>query len=122
MFRGFPVQRSAEPHPPTSALITAKSGPGTAIGAPLLIASGKAQSDRVHRITLLLLLVVPLVGCAGGPQALGITGPRGTSLGTTTGPPPGEDPLDSPNAYQSGTRYSPSPGPTTGSGHYWGYN
>jgi len=80
------------------------------------------QSNRVHRVTLFLLLLLPLAGCAGGPEALGITGPQGSNLGTTFGPAPGEDPLDSPNAFQSGTRYSPSTGPTTGSGHYWGYN
>jgi hypothetical protein len=89
---------------------------------PLFTAADKAQTYHVNRLTLLLLLVLPLAGCAGGPQALGITGPRGSSLGTTAGPQPGEDPLDSPNAYQAGTRYSPSSGPTTGSGHYWGYN
>ena len=76
----------------------------------------------MYRVTLPLLLLLLLAGCAGGPQALGITGPQGSSLGTTPGPSPGEDPLDSPNAFQSGTRYSPSTSPTTGSGHYWGYN
>ena len=76
----------------------------------------------MYRVTLPLLLLLLLAGCAGGPQALGITGPQGSSLGTTPGPSPGEDPLDSPDAFQSGTRYSPSARPTTGSGHYWGYN
>lgn len=80
------------------------------------------QIDCVRRATVLLWFLLPLAGCAGGPQALGITGPRGSSLGTTPGPLPGEDPLDNPNAFQSGTRYSPSTGPTTGSGNYWGYN
>jgi hypothetical protein len=97
-------------------------GPGAAIVTALSTRIGKAQTDRVNRIALLLLLVLPFAGCASGPEALGVTGPRGSSLGTTPGPLPGQDPFDSPNAFQSGTRYSPSPGPTTGSGHYWGYN
>lgn len=70
----------------------------------------------------LLLILLPLAGCAGGPQTLGITGPRGTDPAALPGPPPGEDPLDNPNAFQSGTRYSPSSGPSTGAGNYWGYN
>jgi hypothetical protein len=76
----------------------------------------------VRQVTLLLMVLLALAGCAGGPQALGITGPGGSSLGTTAAPPPGQDPMDNPNTFQSGTRYSPSSGPTTGSGRYWGYN
>lgn len=74
---------------------------------------------RVLPVPLLLLL---LAGCAGGPRALGITGPQGSSFGTAPGPPTGGDPLDNPSALESGTRYAPSIAPTTGSGRYWGYN
>jgi len=95
---------------------------GTAFASALFTRADKAHTDCVYRAMLLLLLPLLLAGCAGGPRALGITGPQGSNLGTTPGPAPGEDPLDSPNAFQSGTRYSPSSGPTTGSGHYWGYN
>jgi hypothetical protein len=94
----------------------------TANASALFTRANKVQSNRVRQVTLLLLVLFALAGCAGGPQALGITGPRDSSLGTTPPPPPGQDPLDSPNTFQSGTRYSPSTGPTTGSGRYWGYN
>jgi hypothetical protein len=99
-----------------------KAGHRPANGWALFTSVDKAHTFPVRQMTLLLLLLLPLAGCAGGPQALGITGPRDSSLGTTAAPPPGQDPLDSPNAFQSGTRYSPSTGPTTGSGRYWGYN
>ena len=71
---------------------------------------------------ILLALPLLLACCTAGPQALGITGP-GTE---GAAPPPVEaapvDPLDNPNALQSGGRYGPSYVPTTGSGDYWGYN
>ena len=76
----------------------------------------------MRRVPLLLMLLLPLAGCAGGPQALGITGPHGSTLGRIPGPAAGQDPLDNPNALDSGTRYAPGIKPTTGSGRYWGYN
>jgi hypothetical protein len=97
-------------------------GHGAASGPALFISAHKAQSYSVRKVTSLLLLLLPFAGCAGGPEALGITGPQGSSLGTTAPPPAGQDPLESPNTFQSGTRYSPSSGPTTGSGRFWGYN
>ncbi len=108
--------------PQTPAVREVKAGDGAAIGSALFSGANKAQTNPMRQVTLLLLLLLPLAGCAGGPQALGITGPRGSSLGTTAPPPAGQDPLDSPNSFQSGTRYSPSSGPTTGSGRFWGYN
>jgi len=72
-----------------------------------------------HALLLPLLL---LAGCAGGPAALGITGPHGSTLGTAPAPRPGTDPLDNPNALQSGVRYGPSMAPTTGGGRFWGYD
>lgn len=70
------------------------------------------------RAIALLLTLLPLVACAGGPQALGITGPQDSTLGAT--PPPAADPMENPNLMQSGVRYAPSAAPTTGSGRYWG--
>jgi hypothetical protein len=72
------------------------------------------------RVIAILLLVLPLAGCAAGPQALGITGPQGSTLGNT--PPSSQDIFDNPNGMQSGDRYGPSAAPTTGSGRYWGNN
>jgi hypothetical protein len=76
----------------------------------------------MRRAGVLSLLLLSLAGCADGPAALGITGPQGSTVGVQAQPPSTEDPLDNPNALQSGVRYAPSPGPTTGSGHYWGYD
>ncbi|HEY1934150.1 MAG TPA: hypothetical protein VGG99_19245 [Acetobacteraceae bacterium] len=69
------------------------------------------------RIIAMLALVL-LAGCAEGPQALGITGPEGSTLGST--PPSEQDLFDNPNVLQSGERYGPSSAPTTGKGRYWG--
>ena len=63
-----------------------------------------------------------LAGCAGGPGALGITGPQGSTLLAQPPAQPAEDPLENPNTLQSGVRYGPGPGPTTGGGHFWGYD
>lgn len=76
------------------------------------------------RVAVLALLLL-LAGCAGGPQALGITGPQGESAKPQ--PPPGAeaapvDPLDNPDIMQSGGRYGPGYVPTTGGGSFWGYN
>lgn len=70
------------------------------------------------RAVVLVVLLLPLAACAEGPQAFGITGPQGSTLGTT--PPPNGDPLDNPDALLSGARYGPGSAPSTGGGRYWG--
>jgi hypothetical protein len=75
------------------------------------------------RIVVLAALVSMLAACAGGPQALGITGPDGGKPAAAAVPaPPPVDPLDNPDTLQSGTRYAPSYAPSTGGGNFWGYN
>lgn len=75
------------------------------------------------RFVAFALLVLPVAACAGGPQALGITGPRGAAPAADVAPaPPTGGPLDDPATTQSGERYGPSYAPTTGGGHFWGYN
>ena len=81
--------------------------------------------NAAMRVVLLIMTLLPLAACAGGPQALGITGPQGvgaTSLPPQTGATEQTDPLDNPDLQQPGTRYGPSIAPSTGSGNFWGYN
>jgi hypothetical protein len=73
------------------------------------------------RLVPLVLLLLPLAACAGGPQALGITGPQGSTAAPATPSPP-LDPLDNPATLDSGTRYGPTYAPSTGGGNFWGYN
>lgn len=70
------------------------------------------------RILLLLMLTLPVAGCAAGPTALGITGPgqaqaRPAQANSDTA-------IMDPDL--NGSRYAPSLVPTTNGGHYWGYN
>jgi len=74
------------------------------------------------RYFALIVLFLPLAACAGGPQALGITGPNGGKAAPAAAPPPAGDPFDNPESLQSGTRYGPSYAPSSGGGHFWGYN
>jgi len=77
------------------------------------------------RLIRFAVMLVSLAGCASGPQALGITGPegstdRGSAPAAAETPP--TDPLDNPDIMQSGTRYGPSYSPSKGSSGFWGYN
>jgi hypothetical protein len=74
------------------------------------------------RIVVLTALLPLLAACAGGPQALGITGPNGGKSAPAAQTAPPVDPLDNPDTLQSGTRYAPSYAPSTGGGNFWGYN
>jgi len=67
-------------------------------------------------------MLLPLAACAGGPQALGITGPQGGAPAAVVAPAPPADPFDNPEALQSGTRFGPSYTPSTSGGHFWGYD
>jgi hypothetical protein len=69
-----------------------------------------------------MVLLSPLAACAGGPQALGITGPDGGVPGSAAAPAPPVDPFDNPETLQSGGRYGPNYAPTTNGGHFWGYD
>jgi hypothetical protein len=83
-----------------------------------------AHNGSMRSIRLALMLL-PLAGCAASPQALGITGPQGSTDKTAATPSPATpqaDPLDNPNLMQSGTRYGPTYTPSTGSSGFWGYN
>ncbi len=73
------------------------------------------------RFLVLLVLLLPLAACAGGPQALGITGPNGGEPARAVLPTP-PNPLDNPETLQSGGRYGPSYAPSTGGGNFWGYD
>jgi hypothetical protein len=73
------------------------------------------------RFVALIVLLLPLAACAGGPQALGITGPDGGKAGPVAAPAQ-PDPFDNPETLQSGGRYEPSYAPSTGGGNFWGYN
>ena len=76
----------------------------------------------MRRAAMLLVLLLPFGGCAGGPSALGITGPQQGALTAEPAAKPAVDPLDNPETLQSGIRYGPGSGPTTGGGHFWGYD
>ena len=79
-----------------------------------------AQTGSMQcRAALAILLLTSLAGCTTSPAALGITGPKG---GGDAAPASAQDPLDNPNALQSGSRYQPNVVPTTGGGHFWGYD
>jgi len=79
-----------------------------------------AQNALMRRfLPLAVLLSLAVAACAESPGSLGITGPGNNSAAGTS---PNTDPVDNPNALQSGGRYGPSYGPTTGAGHFWGYN
>jgi hypothetical protein len=83
-----------------------------------------AQTERM-RLFHLVLMLLPLGGCAATPQALGITGPEGSTANPATpsaDQSPPTDPLDNPDILQSGGRYGPSYAPSTGGGKFWGYN
>jgi hypothetical protein len=73
------------------------------------------------RLATLVLLLLPLAACAEGPQALGITGPQG-GKSAPAAQPAELDPFDNPATLDSGTRYGPTYAPSTGGGHFWGYN
>ncbi len=73
------------------------------------------------RFVILVVLLLPLAACAGGPQALGITGPNGGKPAAAA-PQPQSDPFDNPNTLESGGRYGPNAAPTTDGGRFWGYN
>ncbi len=74
------------------------------------------------RFVALIVLLLPLAACAGGPQAFGITGPEGSKPAPVAEPEPSHDPFDNPDTMHSGTRYGPSYGPTPGGGQFWGYD
>jgi hypothetical protein len=74
------------------------------------------------RLAALIVLLMPLAACAGGPQALGITGPEGATPAPAAAPAPPTDPFDNPDTLQSGGRYGPSYAPTTNGGRFWGYD
>jgi hypothetical protein len=74
------------------------------------------------RFIPLFALLLPLAACAGGPQALGITGPQGAKPAEAVVPAPPTDPFDNPDTLQSGGRYGPGYTPTTNGGHFWGYD
>lgn len=82
----------------------------------------------IMRKLRLALILLPLAGCGADPQALGITGPQGTTnhpsgaAAQTSVDTPSNDPLDNPDILQSGGRYGPSYTPSTGSSGFWGYN
>lgn len=67
---------------------------------------------------IMLLLCLLLGGCAATPQSLGITGP-GRQSAVPSAP---ANPLNDPDALQSGARYAPNYKPTTDGGRFWGYN
>jgi hypothetical protein len=87
----------------------------------LPLATGQAHIGAM-RCTILFALLLPLAACATGPSALGITGPQGGPPASAAEPPPSSDPFDNPDTLQSGSRYGPSYGPSSGGGHFWGYN
>jgi hypothetical protein len=105
------------------ALRMGRGAPRAARTERLSRAAGTAQIGAMRRRLLVLALVplLPLAACAGGPQGLGITGPQGHPTAVEA-PPPAADPLDAPDLLQSGSRYGPSTTPTTGGGHFWGYD
>ncbi len=74
------------------------------------------------RFLALSILLLAVAGCADGPQALGITGPEGGKNAPVAAPVPPLDPFDNPDTMQSGGRYGPSYTPTSGGGHFWGYD
>lgn len=74
------------------------------------------------RIVILVAILSLLAACAGGPQALGITGPDGGKPTAAARPVQPTDPLDNPATLESGTRYGPSYTPSSGGGNFWGYN
>ena len=67
-------------------------------------------------VTLSVLLI--LSACASDPAALGITGAQPAE----PPPDPGEVQTGITGAPSVGTRLSPSLGPNTGAGKFWGYN
>jgi len=75
----------------------------------------------MRRVAVILMLL-PLAACAGGPRAIGITGPDGATPEPAAAPAPANDPFENPDTLQSGTRYGPSYGPSTSGGHFWGYD
>ena len=72
----------------------------------------------MNRTIMLGLILTLMGGCAGGPEALGITGPRGSEGLSVPSP---EQVLERTDPLQSGGRYAPNLVPNTGSGRYWGY-
>ncbi len=74
------------------------------------------------RFVALIVLLLPLAACAGGPEALGITGPDGGKPAAVAAPGAPSDPFDNPDTLQSGGRYGPGYAPTTNGGHFWGYD
>jgi hypothetical protein len=83
---------------------------------------GTTAHNAAMRVAMLFASLSLLAGCAGGPRTLGITGPDGGKPPQTVQPEPSGDPFDNPETLQSGTRYGPNYAPTSGGGHYWGYN
>ena len=67
---------------------------------------------------ILLLLPLFLAACGTNPAALGITG----APMAEPPPDPGETQTGIPGAPNTGTQLSPSLGPNTGAGKFWGYN
>jgi hypothetical protein len=73
------------------------------------------------RISVLLIALLGLAACSGGPKALGITGP-----GPQAAPVAPSDDIDSgtgtPGVSTSGSYYGPSVGPIKSNSGFFGYN
>ncbi len=70
------------------------------------------------RAAAALLFLLGLAACSGDPAAYGITGPGAMR----PVPGPRDTTVDAPAIPDTGTVYGPSVVPSTGGGHYWGYN
>jgi hypothetical protein len=70
----------------------------------------------VMRPIPVLLIVLGVSACSGGPQSLGITGPG------PQGPPLPGPPVGIGDLTDYGTLYEPAMVPTSGGGRFWGYN
>jgi hypothetical protein len=70
----------------------------------------------VMRPIPVLLIVLGLSACSGGPRSLGITGPG------PQGPPLSAPPAGMGDLTDYGVIYEPAIGETNGGGRFWGYN
>ena len=80
----------------------------------------KPPTARHHPVMRYILLMLPLLlaACGTDPAKLGITG----APMAEPPPDPGETQTGIPGAPNTGTQLSPSLGPNTGAGKFWGYN
>jgi hypothetical protein len=82
---------------------------------------GRVQSPGMRTLFALGSLIV-LTACSGDPAKYGITGP-----GTQAVPAPVQaaetpDAQPVPGVSTVGSKFGPSPAPSTGSSGFWGYN